>query len=133
MAARLLGYGAATQQEVPELVDALQRVCEKLHEQVGPFVGAEGFRVLLARALHLATSEHSFFQRVEVASQSEACLEGLHQNVQGLDPSEVRHGIVAFLAIFVWLLATFIGEALALRLVGRTWPDFSLEDEREGP
>ncbi len=129
LASRLLGSEAGGQQEAPDLVDAAETICRKIHEQLASLIGAEGVRALMIRALHLAKDGHPLFQRVEIGSESEAYLKGLRQSAQGLEPTEIRRGIVTFLGNFVWLLATFIGEALALRLVARIWPDVSAEDE----
>lgn len=128
LASQLLAHESGGRQEPVELADAGELICRKLRRQLEPLIGPEGFRVLVARALHLTKAEFPFFQTVEVESQSDACLKGLHGSIQGLDSTEVGRGNVALFASFIWLLATFIGEDIALRNLARIWPDVSFGD-----
>lgn len=132
LAARLLEHEAGGQEEAPQLADAAERICEKLYGELTPLIGIDGLTAIFARALHLVQAEFPFLQGGKVELQSAACLKGLHQSSQGLEPAEVRRGIVTFLASLVWLLGTFIGEAMVLRLIARAWPDVSLGNEGQG-
>ncbi len=132
LAARLLGHEAAGQKEAPELTDAAERICGKLYGELAPLIGIDGLTAIVAHALHLVQAEFPFLRGAKVERQPEDCLKGLRESAQGLEPAELRRGIVAFLASVVWLLATFIGEAMVLRLIARAWPDVSLDNEGQG-
>jgi len=133
LASRLLEHEAEGRREPTELADAGEQIRRKLHGQLTPLIGPEGFRVLLARALGLAKEESAFLQRVEVDSSSEACLRGLKESAGEVEPAEVNGAIVALFANFIWLLATFISVKLALQNLARIWPDVSLGNVGVGP
>lgn len=125
LASQLLEREARGHQEPAELADVAERVCRKLYKELAGKLGPEEFSVLVARSLRLAKEEYQFFQRVEFESHSEACLEGLHESAQAIEPAELRQAIVTLYATFIWLLATFISERLVLRHMVRIWPGVS--------
>jgi hypothetical protein len=59
-------------------------------------------------------------------------LEGLQASVRDQDPAVVREGLASVLAQFIWLLVTFVGETLALRLIHEAWPEVMPEAAGSG-
>lgn len=101
--------------------DVAQRLVAQLYRKLAKLIGRDGFEVLLARSLVLAQRAHPVLARVTVASGAK--LAGLDEvaRVMG-DDAEFRHGTIAIVAQFVELIATLIGEDLAMRLVREAWP-----------
>ena len=81
-------------------------VNEKLRILMTRFAGADSFTALLRRAQALAEME-----RLPPKTDKDAAGDG---------------ALVA--AYLLWLLVTFIGETLTLRLVRETWPKVGLDD-----
>jgi hypothetical protein len=101
------------------------RVCDKLRESLSPLAGIRGFRSLLARALSLAKVEVPWLGKLEVSADGSLVVpDGLETETA---PSEAARGGVALVAQLLELLATFIGEALTLRIVQQTWPKTALD------
>lgn len=92
--------------------------------------GQEGFHSVLARALRLAKAEHPLLKAVEVepAPNNPAAgvpLMGLQESVADGDADAVAAALATLIGSFIWLLATFIGQEMALRELGRIWPALS--------
>jgi hypothetical protein len=102
---------------------AAARVLERLRHALTRFSGPTGFTVLLRRALSLARVEVPELEGVNVGASGD--LEGLEalEHVAG-DDSEAA---VAVISHVLWLLVTFIGDPLVLRLVRDAWPEDSLD------
>ncbi|MBI3910556.1 MAG: hypothetical protein HY320_06425 [Armatimonadetes bacterium] len=121
LAGRLLAYEAGGGQQPQELAEATQRACQKLREHLSALIGSAGFRALLSRALTLAKTEFPTLAEVQIDAAGD--LAGLHEAAQGEESAGMSGDMAAILAQFLWLLATFIGEDLALRLAGEVWPE----------
>jgi hypothetical protein len=104
-------------------VAAATAACGKLFSEMEQFIGAEGFRVLLKRALLQSRTEFRFLDMIEIGEASEDWFNGLTENAENLDETEVLGGVVAIVGGFIDLLGTFIGYDLTLRMVYRCWPD----------
>ena len=98
--------------------DALN-VFEKLRSHLSRLVGAAGFQALLARALALAKAEKNWLEVVRV--QPDGTLEGFREAARQQPAEAATEGSEALLTQLLGLLVTFIGEALALRLVADIW------------
>src|SRR5712692_5651681 len=94
-AQRLLVHEAGAGQRTQDLADAMERVCQALHNQLAPLVSAAGFNALLAGVGAITTPNCSF--------------DGRRQAAEGRDPADVADALVAILANFIWLLVLFIG------------------------
>jgi hypothetical protein len=105
-----------------ELVDAAERCLLQLGDHLRSLIGAEGYRALVARSLQLATTEHGFLESVVPELDPPGRLSGLHQSLRRAPEAEVRSAAVSVLAGLIWLLTTFIGEDLTLRLLRDVWP-----------
>lgn len=91
------------------------RVCETLRRPVSALTGNDGFRVLLSRALALATAEAPSLSAVRVAA--DGSLQGLDELGRQIEKDQVREGGVILIAQLLGLLLAFIGEAMTSRLV----------------
>lgn len=101
--------------------DVAQRLVSQLHRELAKLIGRDGFDVLLARSLVLAKRAHPALARVALASGAK--LAGFDEVAQAVrDDAAFRDGTIAIVAHFVELLATLIGEELAMRLVREAWP-----------
>lgn len=137
LARQLLG-DEAEGQDPRHLIERAERVCQKLYRVLARLIGPEGYEVLLARARRLAAAEYPFLKAVEpevstgVAPES-VRLRGLPASALGEDSGSTREALVALLGNFIWLLAVFLGEDLALRKVRQTWPEVSFGGADSGP
>lgn len=126
LASRLLANEVAASASSAELAEALSRVLDRLGPVLGRVIGLVGYEALLRRALHLAQADWPFLRNVRVgASTDEARLAGLVETAREQDPGTVRAGLVAILANLIWLLVTFVGEPIGLRLIYRALPETS--------
>jgi hypothetical protein len=103
----------------PRENDAM-RICQTLRVSLTRFAGADGFVSLLRRALVLAGAEEPLLQSVQIGPDGR--LAGLEQ----IAPDKAADAAAALTAHVLWLLVTFIGEPLTLRLVREAWPDVSV-------
>jgi hypothetical protein len=87
-----------------------QGILLRLHEKLGKLIGPAGFDVLLARSLVLARRAHPVL--VGITAGPKATLVGF--NDPGRDVVALREGAMAIVAHFIELLATLIGEDLAM-------------------
>lgn len=99
-----------------------QRILQQLHHALGKLVGPAGFDVLLARAIVLARRTHPSVDGIAAGPGGTL--------VMGLTFDEDRQEEVAtaIVAQLIELLATLIGEDLAMRLVGDMWPGATVEE-----
>jgi hypothetical protein len=90
-----------------------QRILTGLHRELGKLIGSAGFDVLLARSLVLARRAHPSF--AEISAEPGGKLAGL--DASAADPAGREEDPLLIVAYFIELLATLIGQDLALRLV----------------
>ena len=120
LAARLLAYEAAGRDANGEHESLI--VCEKLRVSLTRFAGADSFSALMRRALALSRVEAPGLEIVKM--RAGGCLEGLEK----LSKNGGAEAGAAITVHLLWLLVTFIGEPIALRLVKEAWPDVLLGD-----
>jgi hypothetical protein len=114
-AARRLWARAAGDATAPEEVAAAaERMCTELRTGLGRWIGVDGYRALLDRALGLARAEHP-------ALADLPCLGGdlpaAVAVVRAQGAGAVAAGLVALVAALIELLGRIIGDEMALRLV----------------
>jgi hypothetical protein len=132
-AARRLWESAAGDTSAPEDVAAAAgRVCAQLRAGLGRWIGGEGYRALLDRALVLARAEHP-------ALGSLSCDRGdqpvTPADVRAHGAAKVAAGMVALVAMLIELLSRMVGEEMAVRLVeqtGKPSPRGVVSNEPEG-
>lgn len=123
LAYRLLAYEAGESRSSGDTAASGSVVCQKLFAEIEQFIGHDGFKALLARALYLAKAEFPFLAEVQIGESDEGWLIGLSENVATRDATEVSDSIAAVLGGFIDLLGTFIGFDLTLRMIHRRWPE----------
>lgn len=94
------------------------RVCERLRDPLAKFLGIDGYRSLMARALSMAKAEVPSLDPVQV--QLDGSLDGICPK-----DADAAAGVLVHL---LGLLVTFVGERMTLRLVLDAWPNASLGD-----
>ncbi len=99
-------------------------VCGKMRPQLANLLGSVGFRVLLARAVALASKEVGWLRGMRV--EANGTLECGDET--GVDGAEMAAGEAALVSHLLGLLVTFIGDNLTVRLVHGVWPELSQED-----
>jgi len=139
LARRVLLHEAGGHPEPAALAEAAGRADARLRGRLADLVGITGYATLVARAVHLAQSEVPALERVTVDVREAAGVEGGLRGVQEFalasdgDPAVVEAALTAILAHVVGLLVTFIGEGLAIRLIGEAWPELvDAQDNAEG-
>ncbi|MBI3977585.1 MAG: hypothetical protein HY331_05295 [Chloroflexi bacterium] len=128
VALRLLAAEGGECQDPEALAAGTERALQKLRRGLGKLIGPMGFHTLLTRALTLAQADFPFLRHVQVEPDADDVLRGLGESVLGRDPDEARESLVAILANFIGLLASFIGDRLALHLAREIWPTVQLDD-----
>lgn len=124
LARRLVAF-EATRNPSDGPVGATSRACDALRGPLAKFVGADGFRSLLSRALALAKVEIPSLGSVQM--RPDGSLEGL----EGVEQNQDAGAVVV--TQLLGLLVMFIGEPLMIRLVQDAWPDATVaETDRMG-
>ena len=124
----LIEVGGRTEPEA--LAEAAERVNARLRLRLTSLIGLAGYAFLVARAVRLAQIEIPDLKGVTVTTLengAEGSLHGIHEFAlaRGGDPGLAEAGLSAVLAHILGLLATFIGEDLALRLASEAWPELA--------
>ncbi len=124
LALGLLGREAGSSREPAVLALAIERICERLRGSLVPLIGRIGFAALFRRALHLAQGESPELAVLTVDESGEPCIGGTGEfaAAHSADPALVEAALATLLAHFIALLDTFIGAALARRVIGEGWP-----------
>jgi excisionase family DNA binding protein len=127
LAQRLLRLESGGQLEAEAVATAADRILARLRTRLDALLGRMGYFALLRRALRLAQGEYPLMNSITIGQESDGDLLGLREFAlgNGGDPSAVASALAALVAHLFWLLVTFIGEDLTLRLVGEIWPDIA--------
>lgn len=108
------GAGRATSPE--EVGAAAQQVCDELRGGLSRWIGPEGYRLLLDRALVLSVTDHPVLKSI-------SCYDGdllaavAAARSHGAD--QLAAGVVALVTTLTELLARIVGEDVAVQLVER--------------
>lgn len=109
----------------PNAARAAFRVCNKLGKSLSVLTGPRGFASLFARALSRAGEDVPWLNELIVDANGTLVLPSPEAEAK-VDAREAGKGGLALVAHLLELLATFIGEALTLRLVQQVWPRAAL-------
>jgi hypothetical protein len=109
------GLGAGTPEEVAA---AAERGCARLRAVLTRWIGSEGFRVLVDRALAEARAEHPAVAGLQCQGGD---VEGISAAVGAHGAAEVMEGILALVARLIDLLGRLIGEEMATRMLELAW------------
>jgi len=96
-----------------------QSILTRLHLELGKLIGSAGFDVLLARALVLARRAHPTLAGISAGPGGK--LSGL--DAGAADAAGFEANALLIVAYFIELLATLIGQDLALSLVRDLWEE----------
>lgn len=107
---------------------AAERVFERLRAHLTRSIGAEGFRMLLARAIDRSRSEHPLLASVPRRTEPDWSVNGVAESLRTAAPAEAAEALVVLVATFIALLGRFVGTGLAVRLVEQSWPAASRSD-----
>jgi hypothetical protein len=114
-AAERLWARAASDTTVPEgVVAAAELLCARLRTELGRWVGADAYRVLLDRALGLARMEHPALPDLSCLGDDEAATTNV---VETHGTAEVRDAMLTLLTALIELLGRVIGDEMAVHLV----------------
>jgi hypothetical protein len=97
-----------------EVVAAADLLCARLRTELGRWVGADAYRVLLDRALGLARVEHAALRHLSCLGDDKAATTNA---VQTHGTAEVRDAILTLLTALIELLGRVIGDEMAVHLV----------------
>lgn len=117
VARRLWAHGAGRGTSPEDAGAAAQRVCDDLRTGLSRWVGAEGYRALLDRALQLSAAEHPVLGSFS-CHDGDALAAAAAARAHGA--AELGAGVVALVATLTDLLGRIIGEEMAVQLVERT-------------
>jgi hypothetical protein len=106
------GGGGATSAE--EVGQATQHVCDELRAGLSRWVGAEGYRALLDRALQLSAPEHPVLRSFS-CHDGDALAAAAAARAHGA--AELATAVVALVTTLTDLLGRIIGEEMAVQLV----------------
>jgi hypothetical protein len=108
--ARFGGEGSAP----ANVIATAERVHAALRAGLGRWIGAEGYRALIGRALVTAEAEHPALGGLGFLGGDEPALTPIDESRAAV---EVSAGMVALVAALIESLGGVIGEEMALRLV----------------
>jgi hypothetical protein len=92
--------------------------CARLRAVLTRWIGSEGYRALVDRALAQTRAEHPAIEGLQLEGED---VEGFAVAIGVHSAAEVREGILALVARLIDLLSRLIGEDMATRLVEQAW------------
>src|SRR5689334_1260371 len=107
------------------------RAYDALAQVLAPVIGDVGVAAMTDRALHLVAREYPWLPASEPGSPDTSFTKVVEALKRQDDPAVATEAAAAVLEAILGLLATFIGEPLAARLVKQAWPDAVSSTETE--
>lgn len=101
-----------------EMAAAAEQGCARLRAVLTRWIGSEGYRALVDRALAQTRAEHPAIEGLQLEGED---VEGFAVAIGVHSAAEVREGILALVARLIDLLSRLIGEDMATRLVEQAW------------
>ena len=102
------------------------RAIDKLRPHLATLVGNVGCNALIQRARALGSKDVPWMAAISPSMQTS--LDEFNEIGSQLKSDEFGEGCLFLLSHLLGLLATFIGQAITLRLVREVWPELSLDD-----
>jgi hypothetical protein len=128
----ILRREVAGRQGSAEVAAAIEGTFAKLQGLMQDFIGHEGFRALLERAVFLAKSDFGWLGSIAQGEAPSLSFKGSAEAVEREGSRAATDGFGAVLSNFIGLLETFIGADLTLRLLRRIWPEIPPEGTARG-
>jgi hypothetical protein len=116
VARQLLASETKGQAGSEELAGATERVCRNLARYLSRVVGRDGSHALLSRSLKQAQQRCPLLLSVRT-NPGTLELEGLSESLKKDEPATTFEICIAMIESFLALLASFVGEDLARKLV----------------
>ena len=110
---------------------AAGRAYNDLARVLAPVIGDIGVAAIVDRALHVATGEYPWLPSREPGAADIQFTTVIDALTRQSDPEVAAEAAAAVFEAILGLLATFIGEPLAARLVQQGWPDAVLSADTE--
>ncbi len=101
---------------------AAERSFIELGAHLSALIGPEGYRALLARALHLASDEFALLSSVRPGIAPPGRLVGLRSGSRNAPTAEVHAAVDATMAALLAVLEQFIGADLLQGVLREIWP-----------
>ena len=101
-----------------DMAAAAEQGCARLRAVLTRWIGSEGYRALVDRALAQTRAEHPAIEGLQLEGED---VEGFAVAIGVHSAAEVREGILALVARLIDLLSRLIGEDMATRLVEQAW------------
>ena len=130
-ARRMLARHAGSALDTTTVAAAASRVYDDLVRVLAPVIGDLGVAAIIDRALHLATGEYPWLPSREPGAADIPFTTVIDALARQDDPAVAAEAAAAVFEAILGLLATFIGEPLAARLVQQGWPDADSSTETE--
>lgn len=103
----------------PEAIAAAaEQLCARLRQELGRWIGRDGFHGLLQRALDQARPAYPWLVDLRCEDGS---LEDIAPAVRGRGAADGAAGMVTVIAALVQILGRIAGDEMALRLVEHAW------------
>ena len=122
-ALRLLTACTGSTVDAASVADATGTTCARILDHIGPLVGRRATEALLARSVYLSKQKFPLLERVETGEAQDKVVRELALCLRAARPDEAMKMAISVLAMFVSILADFISESLALRLLREACPD----------
>lgn len=122
-ALRLLTACTGSAVDAAAAADAIGTTCARILDHIGPLVGRRAAEALLARSVYLCKRNFDLLERVETGEAQDKVVRELALCLRAAGPDEAMKIAISVLAMFVSMLAEFISESLALRLLREACPD----------
>lgn len=102
---------------------AADRAYDDLARVMAPIIGDVGVSAITDRALHLVGAEHPWLLPARERTHADEKFSAIMTSLKRQVPATAAAAAASVLATMLRLLATFIGDPLASRLVRQAWPD----------
>lgn len=120
---RLIGRDAARSDPPDRAVAAAHDACERVHRELGRWLGVQGCHALFTRALAQARVAHPVLGGLRLRAGSEPALDGVCEIVAAHDAVAAAAALEALLAALLALLGRLVGDDMATRLVAGSLPE----------
>jgi hypothetical protein len=131
-ARRLWALDAVGVSSPDDVAIAVGRICTRLGTGLARWIGAEGYRALLRRALDEERAAHPALGKLQCNGDNNAAIAAA---VQAHGSDEVTAALVSLVAALVELLGRVVGEEMAVQLIvqaGAGRPSGVSSDDEKG-
>jgi DNA-binding response OmpR family regulator len=120
---QMLDYESGGGNNGASMEPAVLGVSLKLRDALSGFLGEEGFRSIMSRALTLARSEVEWLSLVTVTPTGN--FEGLTSAEESVNSRDIAYGQNILVAQILGILIAFVGETMTHTLLQEKWPEIA--------